>query len=107
MESIFVDTNGLVDLLNGNVVVAGLTNGKVVYISEMTEMEMLCKPNQTKEQKQIINDILGYCTIVSFSREIKQKAIKIRLTTRMKLIVSIIAATAAGLDIPIITPMQC
>lgn len=103
MESIFADTNALIRLLGGDELVAQLTDEKIVFISEMTEMELLCKPNQTKEEKHIITTLLDYCVIVPFSPDIKQRAIKIRLTTRMKLVDSIIAATALGLDIPIIT----
>ncbi len=103
MESIFADTNALVRLLGGDILVAELTDGKTVFISEMTEMELLCKPNQTKEQKQIINRVLTDCIIVPFSPEIKRQAIKVRLSTKLKLIDSIIAATAMMLEMTILT----
>ncbi len=103
MESIFADTNALIRLLGGDVLVAELTDGKTVFISEMTEMELLCKPNQTKDQKQIIAKVLADCIIVPFSPEIKRQAIKVRLTTRLKLIDSIIAATAMMLEMTILT----
>jgi predicted nucleic acid-binding protein len=103
MESIFADTNALIRLLGGDVLVAELTDGKTVFISEMTEMELLCKPNQTKEQKQIIAKVLADCIIVPFSPEIKRQAIKVRLTTRLKLIDAIIAATAMMLEMTILT----
>jgi predicted nucleic acid-binding protein len=103
MERIFVDTNVLIRLLGGDVSVAQTIDNKTVIISEMTEMEMLCKPNQTKDQKQLIKSILDYCIIIPFSQDIKRRAIKIRLTTRMKLVDAIIAATAIGLNVPIVT----
>lgn len=103
MESIFADTNALIRLLGGDILVAELTDGKTVFISEMTEMELLCKPNQTKEQKQIIARVLADCIIVPFSPEIKRQAIKVRLTTRLRLIDAIIAATAMMLEMTILT----
>lgn len=103
MESIFADTNALIRLLGGDILVAELTDGKTVFISEMTEMELLCKPNQTKEQKQIIARVLADCIIVPFSPEIKRQAIKVRQTTRLRLIDAIIAATAMMLEMTILT----
>jgi hypothetical protein len=38
-----------------------LMDDKLVYISEMTEMEMLCNPNVTKESRQIIQAMLHDC----------------------------------------------
>jgi predicted nucleic acid-binding protein len=103
MESIFADTNALIRLLENDKVAIELLDRKMVFISEMTEMEMLCYSNMTKESRKIVQAMLNDCVIVPFSPDIKQRAIKIRLITRMKLVDSIIAATAVGLDIPIIT----
>lgn len=103
MESILADTNALIRLLGGDTLVAEIIDGKIVFISEMTEMELLCKPNQTKEQKYVIAKLLSDCIIVSFSPEIKQQAIKVRLSTRLKLVDAIVAATAMMLEVAILT----
>ena len=103
MESILADTNALIRLLGGDTLVAEIIDGKIVFISEMTEMELLCKPNQTKEQKDVIAKLLSDCIIIPFSPEIKQQAIKVRLTTRLKLVDAIVAATAMMLEVAILT----
>ncbi len=101
MEAIFAETNALIRLFGGDFMVLELLNGKTVFISEITEMELLCKPNASKEDKKLIQTLLDDCIIIPFSQEIKRKAIKIRLSTRMKLLDSIIGASAiiAGLSI--------
>jgi predicted nucleic acid-binding protein len=47
--------------------------------------------------------LLEDCVIIPFSQEIKHKSIKIRLSTRMKLIDSIIGASALTIGLSIIT----
>lgn len=103
MDAVFADTNALIRLLGGDTMVAELTDNKLVFISEMTEMEMLCKPNINKEQRRIIRSLLDDCVIVPFSPEIKQKAIKIRLSTRLKLVDAIVGATAINMGFNLIT----
>lgn len=103
MDAVFADTNALIRLLGGDTMVAELTDNKLVFISEMTEMEMLCKPNINKEQRRIIRSLVDDCVIVPFSPEIKQKAIKIRLSTRLKLVDAIVGATAINMGFNLIT----
>ena len=103
IEAIFADTNALIKLLGGDIIVAELLNGKTVFISEMTEMELLCKPNASKEDKKAIQILLEDCVIIPFNQEIKHRAIKIRLSTRMKLIDSIVGASAVNVGLSIVT----
>ena len=89
--------------MGGDIIVAELLNGKTVFISEMTEMELLCKPNASKEDKKAIQILLEDCVIIPFNQEIKHRAIKIRLSTRMKLIDSIVGASAVNVGLSIVT----
>jgi len=103
MERILADTNALGYLQKKHTTVIALLDGKQVFISEFTEMELLCNPNLLKSERVATQSLLDDCYIVSLNEQIKQTAIKIRLSTRMKLIDSIIAATAVWLDVPIVT----
>jgi len=103
MERILADTNALGYLQKKHPTVIALLDGKQVFISEFTEMELLCNPNLLKSERVATQSLLDDCYIVSLNEQIKQTAIKIRLSTRMKLIDSIIAAIAVWLDVPIVT----
>jgi predicted nucleic acid-binding protein len=46
MEAVLADTNALIKLLGGDIIVAELLNSKTVFISEMTEIKTV----QTKCQ---------------------------------------------------------
>jgi predicted nucleic acid-binding protein len=103
MDTIFADTNSIIKLLEGNEIIDEILSNKIIFISEMTEMEMLCKFDLTKAQRKLIREMLDDCVIVPFNAAIKHKAIQIRLTTRMKLIDSIIVASAVEMKAKLVT----
>lgn len=103
MERILADTNALGYLQQNNATVVALLNGKQVFVSELTEMELLCNPNLSKAERALTQSLLDDCYIINLNEQIKRIAINIRLSTRMKLIDAIIAATAVWLNIPIVT----
>ena len=100
---LFVDTNGLIRLLEGDELVITLLTDQVVYISVITEMEIQCKSNQPSEERRLIKSLLNDCIIIELTPQIKTEAIKIRRTTRMKLMDSIIAASARITGFPLVT----
>ncbi|MBO0936118.1 type II toxin-antitoxin system VapC family toxin [Fibrella sp. HMF5335] len=103
IEPIFADTNVLIRLLNGDSLATELLDGKQVYISVVTEMEMQCQPQLTRPERNIINELLADCVSIDLSQSIKQRAIQIRLTTRLKLMDAIVAATATDLGFTLLT----
>ncbi|MBD2751492.1 PIN domain-containing protein [Spirosoma validum] len=100
---LFVDTNGLIRLLEGDELVVNLLTDQLVYMSVITEMEMQCKPNQPSEDRKLIKRLLNDCIIVELTPQVKTEAIKIRRSTRMKLMDSIVAASARTIGLPIVT----
>jgi predicted nucleic acid-binding protein len=75
-----------------------------LFISVITEMEVLAKPDMTPEAEQEIQNFLEEITI-PLSGEIKREAIRIRRagTPRLKLPDAIVAATAVVLDARLVT----
>jgi predicted nucleic acid-binding protein len=75
------------------------------FISVITEMEALAKPDLSPEQEQIIKDCLSALTILPLTDEIKREAILIRRsgTPRPKLPDAIVAATAVILGAKLVT----
>ena len=56
----------------------------------------------TKEEEQIV-ELLSECSIISMSKNIKEKYVEIRRAYHLKLADAIIAATAISSGIPLIT----
>lgn len=102
-ENYLVDTNTLIHLLDGNDTITEFLNGKSIFVSFISEMELLSKPSLSTESIRIIKSLIDGCVLVDFNTEIKQSAIKIRRNYKLKIPDAIIAASAGYLGIPLLT----
>ena len=102
-NSIVIDTNIAIYLLEGDISLAEVLNGKKLHISFVTQLELLGYPGITKEQEKQIEQMLDYCVIIDINNRIKQETIHLRRTYSMKLPDCIVAATSLYLDLPVIT----
>ena len=102
-NTIILDTNCLYNFLNGEELEVGLVGDKKIVISEITEMEVQCNPNLNRTERILLKEFLAGITIIRLNEKLRNFAIKIRLTTRMKLMDSIIAATAQLTGIAVVT----
>lgn len=83
--------------------VGSLLAEKRIYISVITEMEMQCKPNIKAAERATIRELLSYCVIVDLTDAIKSRAIKVRLSTQLKLMDAIMGASAIETGLALIT----
>ena len=100
---LLLDTNVILYLLSGDETIADLINGKELYISFITELELLGYPELSKSEKDQLKAFIKECTIINITEQIKEKTIEIRQHHKTKLPDSIIAATSQYLNIPLIT----
>ena len=98
-----LDTNAVLYILNGDKALAELLNGEKLYVSIITEMELLSYKEITAKEKQQIKKFLANFIILQIDDEIRDQAIEIKKSTHLKLPDSIIAASAIVLDIPFVT----
>ena len=98
-----MDTNIVLYLLNGDKTVADLINDKQIYVSFITELELLGYQELTEDERKRIIEFLSECTIININRQIKERTIQIRQHQKIKLPDSIIAATSQYLNIPLIS----
>ena|SRR5690606_22387911 len=105
-SKIFADTNILLYFLNGEEDVIEILSNKEIFISFVSELEMLSYPNISPDSEKIINDFLSQCSIININNEIKQATISLRKKYNLKLPDSIIAASASVLNFPILTADQ-
>ncbi len=102
-NSFIIDTNIVLYILNGNKELAKMLNNKEIYVSFVTELELLGYKDITKDDKKTIGNFLNDCTIIDIYTRIKTYTLDIKQKQKVKLPDAIIAATALFLDIPLIT----
>jgi predicted nucleic acid-binding protein len=101
--SIVSDTNPLIYLLNGSEKAAEYLNGKQIWISAISELELFGKKGLTKYEKQEIDLLIESCFVAELSSGIKKIVKELLQTVNIKLPDAIVAATALYLDMPLLT----
>ena len=102
-NNIVVDTNVQIYLLEGKRNVEVYLKNNFIFISVITEIELLGWFNISDIDKKIIYSLLKSVTIVDVSQQIKEIAISLKQQHKIKLPDAIIAATAINLGFPIIS----
>jgi hypothetical protein len=97
------DTNILLYLLNGDQIVSDLIDKRKIFISFITEIELLSFKKLSQTEYKIIKELISDCTLIDLNREIKEKAIAFRQKYNLKIPNTIIAATSDYLKIPLIS----
>ena len=94
-NKLVLDTNVILYAVVNNYIVAKtLIEDNDIYISELTEIELMGYHRLSKEESQVIKALLECMTIVPLNSEIKILAIEFRRKYNLKLPDAIIAATA-------------
>ena len=103
MNNLLLDTNILIYLLQGNEAVREILEDKVWFISFVTEMELLMKPDMASMELKAVNRLLDECIIIGMSDTIKAKAIDNARTHKTKLADSLVLATAQTSNMMLLT----
>ena len=102
-NNLLVDTNILIYLLDKNPGVLPVLENKSIYISFISELELLSCKNYTANELKVLNALLNDCIIIDINAEIKIFSVNYRIKNKLKLPDAIIAATAQHLGIPLLT----
>ena len=102
-NSLLLDTNIVLYLLGGDEVLSNLLYDRRLYVSFITELELLGYPDITEAEKQAIRQFLEECIIIDINKSIKEEVIKLKQSRKIKLPDSIIIATSLYLDIPVMS----
>jgi len=92
--NLLLDTNIIIYYLDGNKTAYNLIANNTIFISVITEMELLSFKNLNKQDEENIQELLSMFTIISLEELIKNKAIELRKKYNFKLPDSIIVASA-------------
>ncbi len=98
-----LDTNIVLYLLRGDKDIPSLIKGSDIYISFITEMELLSFPKLSSKERSKIESLLNDVLILEFNSEIKRTAIQLRSKYHLGLPDSIIAASSVFLNIQLIS----
>ena len=99
----FVDTNILIYLLSGDNTLISILNQKQIYISFITEIELLSFADLTVKERNKIVAMLKNFIVMDLNESIKETTIRYRKDFKLKIPDAIIAATANYLNLPLLT----
>lgn len=102
-REILVDTNIFLYLLKGNVTIEEILQGKIIYLSVITELELIGFSKLTTKEEKSINQLLSDCKVINIDNSIKNFYSSLRKKYHLKLADAIIVATSISLGIPLIT----
>ena len=102
-NKILLDTNIILYLLEGNQELANLLNGMELYISVISEIELLGYQNISKEEMLKVKLFLDECQIIPLHNEIKDNCIELKQKHKIKTPDAIVASTATYLNMPLLT----
>ncbi|PJJ79752.1 type II toxin-antitoxin system VapC family toxin [Mucilaginibacter auburnensis] len=102
-DNIVIDTSLIINLFNGSDEVVELIKGRTLFVSVISEIEVLSFPQLSDDDKKLIKDFLSHCYIIDIEPAIKDITINLRAQRKIKLPDSVIAATAIYFDIPLFT----
>ena len=102
-NSILIDTNIALYLLDGDINLSEILDGQDVYVSIISELELLGYQGISESEKNAIKAFLNNCIIIELKQTIKDITIELKQRHKIKLPDAIIAATSKYLNIPLIS----
>lgn len=105
-NNILLDTNIVLYLLDGEDTLIPLLEDKNLFLSFITQLELLGNKNLNPHDIDIIKKFISECTVIDISQGIKDYTINIRQNTNLKLPDCIILATSQWMNMPLITADQ-
>jgi len=102
-NKLFLDTNIIIYFLSGDRTIAELIDKKTIYVSFITQLELLSYRELTADDEEKISQFLSDCVVVDINNTIKNTVINLRKSYRLNLPDSIIIASALHFDLPLVT----
>ena len=103
---ILIDTNIALYMMGGDEILSTLLDGKEIFVSVITEMELLSYPKISLTETISIKNFLKDTLIIDINEAIKEITIELRKYHNLKLPDAMIAATAQYLNVPLISSDQ-
>lgn len=102
-NSVLLDTNTVLYFLGGDQTLSDFISDKKVYISVITELELLGYKKLISKELNLVTRFIQAIQVIPITEEIKETTVKIRRSSSIKLPDCIIAATSIAMNLPLIT----
>ncbi|WP_340112505.1 type II toxin-antitoxin system VapC family toxin [Maribellus mangrovi] len=102
-NSLLIDTNIILYLLSGEETLIPILEEKQLFISFITELELLAYPGIKESDKTILMSFIRECKVIDIPNEVKTQTIDLRKKFNAKLPDAIIAATSLYINSPLVT----
>ena len=102
-NSLLLDSNIVLYLLNGEATLIPLLEDKQLYLSFITQLELLSFPEISEKEINKIKSFIDECIIIEMSSTIKKYTIELRKKHQLKLPDAIIAASSLYINVPLVT----
>jgi predicted nucleic acid-binding protein len=102
-SSVLLDTNIVLYFLNGEETLIPLLEEKNIFLSFISQLELLGSKNINPGDVIKIKSFIEECTVIDITPGIKETAILVRRNYSLKLPDSIILATSLWLNMPLVT----
>ncbi len=102
-NNIVADTSLLVNFFNGLDIARKVMEGQQIWISCITEIELLSYPGLDDQEEKVIASFIADCSLIDLHEGIRRLSIQFRKEQGIKVPDAIIAATSAYLDFPLVT----
>jgi predicted nucleic acid-binding protein len=102
-DKYLLDTNIVLYILNGEEDLISFLNNQSIYISIITEIELLSFHSLSRQELHKIKNLIDELIVIPLDDKVKDAAIAARQKHKLKLPDSIIAGTTIAYDIPLIS----
>lgn len=102
-NSILLDTNIVLYLLSGDTTLSNSLFNRKLYVSFITQLELLGYQGITDHEQDKLQTFLNECIIIDINQQIKVEVINLKRHYKLKLPDSIILATSAYLGVPVMS----
>lgn len=102
-NNIVADTSLLVNFFSGLDIARKVMKGQQIWISCITEIELLSYSGLSDQEEQIIKSFIEECSLIDLHVDIRKLSIAFRKEQGLKIPDAIIAATSTYLDFPLVT----
>ncbi len=92
--NLFLDTNVVIYALQGKKHIASIIEGEKLYISFISEIELLSWPTLNSEDEGLVSEFISGCQIVEYSSRLKEIVIDFRKPYKLKMSDAFVAASA-------------
>ncbi len=102
-NSLVLDSNIVIYHLNGDTTIESMLEGKTIFLSFITEIEIKSYKSLSKSELTTINQLLSYCRVIHSNNSISELTVALRKKCKLKTPDALILAIAQHLSLPLFT----